>query len=115
MTEPDAGCDIENETMQGKKIKTTAKQVGDQWVINGQKMWASNCGIADFYNVVCTTDRTRGMGTALSSFRRTRRGSRSGSLKTRGHGVRPQLPMYLDDVRVPLDYRVAGPARILSC
>ncbi len=60
MTEPNAGCDVENESLHGKKIKPTAKQFGDEWVINGQKMWASNSGIADFYCVLCTTDPNAG-------------------------------------------------------
>jgi alkylation response protein AidB-like acyl-CoA dehydrogenase len=45
MTEPGGssgggGCDIENPGMEGRKIRTTAKLDGNQWVLNGQKIWA---------------------------------------------------------------------------
>ena len=61
MTEPGGahgggGCDIENLNLHGRKIRTKAVLDGNEWVINGQKMWASNSGIADLYCVVCTTD-----------------------------------------------------------
>jgi len=65
MTEPGGphgggGCDIENLNLQGRKIRTIAKLEGDEWVINGQKMWASNCGVADLYCMVCSTDPNLG-------------------------------------------------------
>ncbi|MCK4791214.1 MAG: acyl-CoA dehydrogenase family protein, partial [Desulfobacteraceae bacterium] len=61
MTEPGGssgggGCDIENPGMQGRRISTRAVLDGDQWVLNGQKIWATNSGIADAYLMVCTTD-----------------------------------------------------------
>ena len=52
------GCDIENPSLHGKKIRTIARLEGDEWVINGQKMWASNASVADLYCVVCTTDQS---------------------------------------------------------
>jgi acyl-CoA dehydrogenase len=65
MTEPGGahgggGCDIENPSLHGRKIRTIAKLEGDEWVINGQKSWASNCGVADAYCVLCTTDPNLG-------------------------------------------------------
>jgi butyryl-CoA dehydrogenase len=59
MTEPDSGSDIENYTrMHGKTIQTTATLEGDEWVINGHKIWASNSGkVADLFTVVCTTQK----------------------------------------------------------
>ena len=61
MTEPGGdhgggGCDIENPSLHGKKIRTIAKLEADSWVISGQKAWASNSGVADAYCVLCTTD-----------------------------------------------------------
>jgi alkylation response protein AidB-like acyl-CoA dehydrogenase len=50
-SEPDAGSDMAN-------IKTTAVLDGDQWVINGQKVWTSLGHIADWIFVVCRTDPT---------------------------------------------------------
>jgi alkylation response protein AidB-like acyl-CoA dehydrogenase len=48
-SEPDAGSDLAN-------IKTTAVLDGDQWVINGQKVWTSLGHFADWIFVVCRTD-----------------------------------------------------------
>ena len=41
------GCDIENPSLQGRKIRTIERLEGDQCVINGQKAWGSNAGVAD--------------------------------------------------------------------
>ena len=48
-SEPDAGSDLAN-------VKTTAVQDGDEWVINGQKVWTSLGHMADWIFVVCRTD-----------------------------------------------------------
>ena len=59
MTEPVSGADIENYgRMHGKTIGTTATLDGDDWVINGHKIWPSNSGhLGDLYTVVCTTNK----------------------------------------------------------
>ncbi len=113
MTEPNAGCDVENETMHGKKIRTIAKQAGDEWVINGQKMWATNSGIADFYCALCTTDPNAGEdGVALIFVPKDAPGLSFGPFENKaGMASDRNCPIYLDDVRVPLEYRVAGPGK----
>ena len=40
VTEPGAGSDVSG-------VKTKAEKKGDEWVINGQKMWITNGGWAD--------------------------------------------------------------------
>ncbi len=50
-SEPDAGSDLAN-------VKTSAVRDGDEWVINGQKIWTSLGHIADWIFVVCRTDTT---------------------------------------------------------
>ena len=49
MTEPQAGSDV-------KSLKTTAKRDGDEWVLNGTKVFITNGGIADVHVVVATVD-----------------------------------------------------------
>jgi alkylation response protein AidB-like acyl-CoA dehydrogenase len=49
ITEPDAGSDAQN-------IKTQAKRDGDDYVINGQKMWVTNGQRAGVYLVLTKTD-----------------------------------------------------------
>jgi len=49
VTEPGAGSDVSG-------IKTKAVKKGDDWVINGQKMWITNGGVANFYFVLARTD-----------------------------------------------------------
>ncbi len=57
MTEPQGGADIENmEIIRGATIQTTARLEGDEWVINGHKLWPTNSGgICSLFGVVCTT------------------------------------------------------------
>jgi len=57
MTEPQGGADIENlDLLKGSTITTTAIQDGDEWVINGHKLWPTNSGgVAHLFGVVATT------------------------------------------------------------
>ncbi|MEM8692975.1 MAG: acyl-CoA dehydrogenase family protein [Pseudomonadota bacterium] len=60
LTEPQSGSDVANSTM-------TATLDGDHYVLNGQKTWISNGGIADVYTVfACTGDGPGARG--LSAF-----------------------------------------------
>jgi len=49
VTEPGAGSDVAS-------ITTKAVRKGDDYVINGQKMWITNGGVADFYFVLARTN-----------------------------------------------------------
>ena len=50
LTEAQAGSDAFN-------LKTKAKLDGDEWVINGEKLWITNAGIADTASVYARTDK----------------------------------------------------------
>merc|ERR1719281_2104669 len=49
VTEPGAGSDVAG-------IKTKAEKKGNEWVINGQKMWITNGGVANFYFVLARSN-----------------------------------------------------------
>jgi acyl-CoA dehydrogenase len=53
VTEPGAGSDVAG-------IKTTARKVGDHWVLNGTKQWITNAAKADWYFVLAATDAAAG-------------------------------------------------------
>ncbi|MCW7461095.1 acyl-CoA dehydrogenase family protein [Leptospira sp. 3 VSF25] len=53
VTEPGAGSDVAG-------IRTTAKRVGDEYIINGSKMWITNAGHADWFFVLAKTDPNAG-------------------------------------------------------
>lgn len=48
LTEPDAGSDLQG-------TKTKAEKDGDQWVLNGNKMWCTNASIADYIVTLART------------------------------------------------------------
>ncbi|MBY0371441.1 acyl-CoA dehydrogenase family protein [bacterium] len=50
LTEPGAGSDAAS-------LTTTAKDMGDHYLLNGSKMWITNAGHASLYSVFCTTDK----------------------------------------------------------
>lgn len=50
LTESQAGSDSFN-------VRTTAKLEGDQWIINGDKMWITNGGLADIISVFARTPK----------------------------------------------------------
>jgi alkylation response protein AidB-like acyl-CoA dehydrogenase len=118
MTEPGGpkgggGCDIENVNLHGKKIRTRAKLDGDQWILNGEKMWASNSGIADLYLVAASTDPKAGDdGIALIYVPADAEGLSFGKFENKaGLQGDKNCPMFLDGVAVPRGYRLSGPGR----
>ena len=55
VTEPDAGSDVAS-------IKTRAVRDGDQWVINGSKIYITNAATADWLCLLAVTDPDAGYG-----------------------------------------------------
>jgi len=49
ITEPDAGSDV-------SAVSTEAVKAGDEYIINGGKVFITNCKCADFLVVLCVTD-----------------------------------------------------------
>ncbi len=56
MTEPAGGSDIENPHMQSKTIRTIVRTDGDDYVVNGTKIWPSNSTNSCLYTVVATVN-----------------------------------------------------------
>jgi alkylation response protein AidB-like acyl-CoA dehydrogenase len=54
ITEPSAGSDVAN-------LKTTAQDMGDHYILNGEKKWITQGAYADYYTVACRTGG-EGMG-----------------------------------------------------
>jgi acyl-CoA dehydrogenase len=54
VTEPGAGSDVQG-------IKTTAVKKGNEYVINGSKMWISGAGVADWFFVLTYTNKEAGI------------------------------------------------------
>ena len=55
LTEPDVGSDPSN-------MRTTAKRDGDDWILNGAKMWITNSPVADVAVVWAKTEETDAKG-----------------------------------------------------
>src|SRR5438093_3308445 len=53
LTEPNAGADVSG-------IQTTAVRHGDEYVLNGSKMFITNAGYAAWFTVFASTDRSKG-------------------------------------------------------
>ncbi|MCW2648738.1 MAG: acyl-CoA dehydrogenase protein [Pseudonocardiales bacterium] len=48
-------------------MKTRAKRIPDGWLLNGQKSWITNAGVAAYYTVMAVTDPSAGTG-GISAF-----------------------------------------------
>jgi acyl-CoA dehydrogenase len=96
LSEPEAGSDPAG-------MRTAAVPDGDEWVINGQKNWITNAGVADFYVVFAKTDRSSGR---ISAFivEKDREGFDPGPLEHK-LGIRgsPTGSPSFTDVRVPAE------------
>jgi len=53
MTEPGAGSDLQS-------IKTKAVKSGNEWILNGTKMWCTNASIAEYIIILVRTDPAGG-------------------------------------------------------
>ena len=106
LTEPDAGTDL-------NAIKTTAEKVGDEFIINGSKTWVTNAPVADFFTVLCQTDKSKGIkGVNFFLIERDTPGLSIGK-KFDKLGTRASViaELGLDDVHIPLENRLGDEGR----
>ena len=98
MTEPDAGSDLQG-------IRTTAKQDGDDWIINGSKIYITNGWLTDCCIVVAKTkpDAKRAAhGISLFLVDADTKGFHKGrKLKKLGTHGQDTAELFFEDVRVP--------------
>ena len=110
LTEPGAGSDL-----QGGVI-TKAEKQGNEWVINGAKMWCTNAGIAEYIITLVRTD-PRGGSKSLSMILvpANSKGLQIGPAEKK-MGVRgsPASAVTYDNVRVPLDNLIGPEGRGLQ-
>ncbi len=94
LSEPEAGSDP-------AAMRTSAVRDGDEWVINGQKAWITNAGVADFYVVFASTDREN-RRTSAFIVEKEREGFDPGQLEHKlGIKGSPTGSPSFTDVRVP--------------
>jgi acyl-CoA dehydrogenase len=108
-SEPDAGSDV-------SAIRTTARydEAKDEWVLNGQKAWATNGGIANVHVVIASVDRELGArGHAGFVVPPGTDGLEQGT-KVKKHGLRAShtADVHLDDCRVPGSCLLGGKERL---
>jgi acyl-CoA dehydrogenase len=108
-SEPDAGSDV-------SAIRTTARydEAKDEWVLNGQKAWATNGGIAGVHVVIASIDRELGArGHAAFVVPPGTKGLEQGA-KAKKHGLRAShtADVHLDDCRVPGSCLLGGKEKL---
>src|SRR4051812_13451966 len=109
VSEPDAGSDVSS-------LRTRAKydEASDEWVLNGQKAWATNGGIANVHVVVASVDPELGSrGQAAFVIPPDTKGLEMGT-KVKKHGLRAShtADVFLDDCRVPGSCLLGGKEKL---
>ena len=98
LSEPDAGSDP-------AAMTTKAVKEGDEWVLNGNKMWITNGGAADYYVVFAITDpeaKHRGISTFI--LKKDDPGFEIGPKESKlGIRASSTTPLTMDNCRVPED------------
>ena len=107
VTEPQAGSDV-------KSLKTTAKRDGDEWILNGTKVFITNGGIADVHVVVATVDPALGTrGQASFVIGKDTPGLSQGKKESK-LGIRAShtAEVILEDCRIPAENLLGGEEKL---
>lgn len=98
VTEPDAGSDVAN-------IRTTARRVGDDYVINGAKTFITNGTRADFITLAVRTGADGYGGISLVLFPTDTKGFQvSRALHKMGNWASDTGMLYFEDCKIPARY-----------
>ncbi len=97
-SEPDAGSDVAG-------ISTKVEKKGDKYVLNGQKRWITNGGVASWYTVLATFDRgMKHKGIAMFIVDADLPGVKVGRKEDKmGHRASNTCDVLFEDVELPLD------------
>ena len=105
MTEPGTGSDL-------AAVQTTARRVGDEYIVNGSKIFISNGQIGDVYIVVAKTDPAADpphRGISLILVEADRPGfTRGRNLKKLGLKGQDTSELFFEDCRVPATNLLGG-------
>ncbi len=103
VTEPAAGSDV-------KSLRATAKRDGDEWILNGTKVFISNGGIADVNVIVANTAPELGhRGQASFVVPKGTPGLSQGKKEDKlGIRASQTTEVVLEDCRIPLDHLLGG-------
>jgi len=94
LTEPGSGSDATS-------AKTTAMKDGDEWVLNGQKMWISNAGFADVFIVFAQAEGDKFTGFIVpSNLPGITLGAEEDKLGIKGSSTRQ---VFFENARIPAD------------
>src|SRR3954452_7008383 len=109
-SEPGAGSDVS-----AIRTRATYDAAADEWVINGQKAWATNGGIADIHVVVATVDPSLGSkGQAAFVVPKSEVTGLQQGTKLKKHGLRAShtADVFFDDVRIPATNVLGGKEKL---
>jgi acyl-CoA dehydrogenase len=109
VTEPGAGSDVSS-------LRTRAVRDGDDWVLNGRKVFITNGGIASVHIVVATIDPALGHRGQASFIIPAGTPGLSQGKKERKLGIRAShtAEVLLDDCRVPADCLLGGQEKLVA-
>jgi acyl-CoA dehydrogenase len=107
VTEPNAGSDVSS-------LRTRAVRDGDDWILNGQKVFITNGGIADVHVVVATVEPSLGARGQASFVVPPGTPGLTQGKKEKKMGIRAShtAEVLLDDVRLPADCLLGGEERL---
>ncbi|MFD1145865.1 acyl-CoA dehydrogenase family protein [Saccharothrix hoggarensis] len=108
-SEPQAGSDVA-----GYRTRAVYDEAKDEWVINGQKAWATNGGIANVHVVTAVVDPALGARGQAGFIVPPGTPGLSSPGKIKKHGMRAShtADVFFDDVRVPGRCLLGGKERL---
>lgn len=119
MTESQGGSDIENPHMESRTIRTIVREDGNDYVVNGTKIWPSNSDNSFLYTVVATVDPNLGQaGSCIILVPRGTPGLSFGKpFKKMGMDADRNGEIFFDDCQVPRENllgKIGDGARLLQ-